>query len=393
MTSLHVLVIGGIPSVHEILRTAGAELTLLPAGGHPPKPDPALYRQVLDIDPDQDRARAVAALRQIAAERPFDHVVCLHDTAVITGAEIAQDLNLPCFSPEIARRSVLKNVMREVLQAAGLDQTAWALACTPQAVQDFGAKHGWPVVIKPVDGRASRGVQLLSGPSEVPASLDPNMMVEAALRGREFSVESLSNDANFTISQATQKFTSGVVECGHVCPPRDLSAQDCNAMIAFAEQALKALGQTEGVGHTEVFVNGAEMAVVETHLRGGGDRILDLVRLTKGWDLPTAFVHDLLGRPRRAQGKVYPAAAVWFLLPEKRGTLRDIGALDTARGLEGVVEVTMLKRTGDEVGELRSSYDRLALAVAIGETPSVALERAQAACKTLTVTVEIEAAL
>ena len=50
MKKSHILAIGGIPSIHHLLLQAGATITLMPAGGHPARPDLSLYRNIVDVD-------------------------------------------------------------------------------------------------------------------------------------------------------------------------------------------------------------------------------------------------------------------------------------------------------------------------------------------------------
>ena len=62
-----------------------------------------------------------------------------------------------------------------------------------------------------------------------------------------------------------------------------------------ATACLEALGVDRGLLHTEVILDDAGAAhVVETHLRGGGDMILDLVRSSTGLDLTELYVRDVL---------------------------------------------------------------------------------------------------
>lgn len=380
----HILAIGGIPSLHQLFYQQGVRITLLPAGGFPAKPDSSIYHNIVDL-PLEDQRHVLKVLKAIHAHHAFTDILCLHDCAIETGVIVANELQLPFFDEITVRRSLYKNEMRDRLHSAGLDRTPYAVIDSPDELKAFAQLHDYPLVIKPINGRASQGVQVLDSSRDIPELITSDYLVEKKLTGIEISVESYSREGQFDLAVVTEKFKSGVVECGHVMPPISLTKQTCKQVVSFVEQTLQALGQDMGLGHTEAFIDDTDIAVVETHLRGGGDRILDLVTLTTGYELSELLVADKLGKTYKASTSKHPAAAVWFLLPEKAGVLESIGNFELAREMPGVYDISLLKKNGDTIGLLQSSYDRLALVVAYGDNPQQALLRAQQASAKLSI--------
>ncbi|WP_020407969.1 ATP-grasp domain-containing protein [Hahella ganghwensis] len=389
----HILVIGGIPSVHSLLHERGASLTLVPVHGHPWPIRRELYQKVVNLESPDQIDQVCETLMAVNQRHPFTGIACLHDYAVIVGAQIAARLRLPWFSEETAKCSVEKWRMRDCLRKQGLDNTDYVMALSRDVVEKFLELKG-EGIYKPVDGRASEGVLAINHRTDLQQlHYSDRYMVEAKLSGDEYSVETFSGEGEVLAGSVTQKFKQGFVECGHVTPPLDLPKERQADVVAYVDKALSCLGIYRGIGHTEVFVNSSSIQMVETHLRGGGDRILDLVKLSTSADLTENIVRDILGHPldlNHSAGRLLSArraAAVWYLLPEATGEIIAIEGLEQARDIDGVVEVKALKAPGDVTQGLYSSYDRLALAIAIGENPREALLRAQRACRELSVTV------
>ena len=122
----HLLVVGGIASVHEIARRLGAELTLVKTDVAQTMLAPDAYARIVDVSDRQhgDRVALADEVTEALAETKFDGILCLHDEAVELGALVAQKLGLSFPSPEVAHRTVNKSAMRARLDVAGLGSVA-----------------------------------------------------------------------------------------------------------------------------------------------------------------------------------------------------------------------------------------------------------------------------
>src|SRR5215217_7495016 len=114
----HLLVVGGISTVHEIARRLGAELTLVKIGAHTMLAHDA-YARIIDVT-DHEHSDRVRVVVDAVAGTSFDGILCLHDDAVEFGALIAQKLGLSFPAAEVVHRTINKSAMRARLDAAGL---------------------------------------------------------------------------------------------------------------------------------------------------------------------------------------------------------------------------------------------------------------------------------
>src|SRR5215207_235741 len=387
----HLLVVGGIASVHEIAHRLGAELTLVKTGVSQTMLAPDSYARIVDVSDREhgDRVRLADEVAEAVAGTSFDGMLCLHDEAVAIGALVAQKLGLRFPSPEVAHRTVNKSAMRARLDVTGLGTVAHGVVVDGR-VEWSGPAPASEIVLKPVDGRASTGVTFHRSAVELQTWLDTHpgevegYLAEERKLGREFSVESLIVRSGDAWHGVTAKTTTGAVESGHL-HPAPLEVGERARIVDAATTCLEALGIERGLFHTEVILdNDGAAHVVETHLRGGGDNILDLVRLATGLDLPELFVRDVLeGLDEVPAATNLGFASSQFAFPVEFGVILGWDALEEARSMPGVEAVTTILHAGERVSpKVTSSYGRSVCALAHADDPVKAYKRARAAALT-----------
>ncbi|HEY0992757.1 MAG TPA: ATP-grasp domain-containing protein [Kofleriaceae bacterium] len=392
--SAHVLVIGGLRPVHKRLKARGARLSLV-IETHRIKPDdPPFYGRILGVAKDAPLAEYMAAARAVHSLDPITAVGAYHELFQDMAAHIASALELPFHALDTITTVRHKDVMRQRLRAAGVDPTIACRVQTADHVRAFAATHGYPVVLKPVDGWASIGVSVLRGDADIAPAVDwlqrgspeSAMLVEQHLAGDEISVEAMSERGVHRIVCATQKFKETVhyVELGHIIPaplPPEVEA----AVRATVDRALTAVGIRDGASHTEVMLTATGPRIVETHTRLGGDQIPELIEFVSGVDLMDLWARQTLGErvlgevPDRLPESKY--AAIWFVTPEAVGTVERVDGEAEARAMPGVTSVQTWKPAGSKVDGLRDSFSRGVGIIAIGESPGEAMSRAQDAGK------------
>ncbi len=389
----HLLVVGGIASVHGTARQLGAELTLIKTGTAQTMLAVGAYTRIVDVSDHEfdDRISLADIVIEAVDGTRFDGMLCLHDEAVELGALVAEKLGLSFPSPDATHRTVNKSAMRARLDAAGLGSVAHGVVVDGR-VEWSGKAPPSEIVLKPVDGRASRGVTFHRSAGELQTWLDARpsevegYLAEERKIGREFSVESLIVRSGATWHGVTAKTTIGAVESGHL-HPAPLEPEERTRVVNAATACVEALDIDRGLLHTEVILDATGAAhVVETHLRGGGDMILDLVRLSTGLDLTELFVRDLLD-----DLDAIPAAtnlgfaSSQFVFPAEAGVISGWDGVEEARSMPGVDIVTTLLSVGDRVSpDVNSSYGRSVGAVAHADDPTEARERARVAALTPT---------
>jgi biotin carboxylase len=307
----------------------------------------------------------------------FTKVVSLVDQAMELVGRINDLLRLDGTSYEVAHRFHDKLAMREWLAKAGFETVGAQEIKDAAALRGFGARYGYPFVLKPVDGTGSRGVVRIEGPGEIGdawrrsvglrgrkdlilAKFFPvdRFFAEEFVDGPEYSVESFSFNGRHVVVSVTDKLSTGVVEMGHA-EPAVLPAEDEAALVDHVVTFLETVRLRDGVSHTEVKMSAAGPRIIESHDRVSGDRVMDLVETVYGIDLetyavgwPHGLVQELADRPSPR------CAAATRFLTAAPGTVIAIEGEEEVRAHPAVLDLDLAVGVGDEVQAVADNFDR-----------------------------------
>ncbi|MFH9728532.1 ATP-grasp domain-containing protein [Streptomyces sp. NPDC017254] len=329
---------------------------------------------------------------------------------VAAAARVAAKLGLPAADGDAVARCRDKQRQRELLAAGGVPVPAFASATAPDEAVRVAEAIGHPVVLKPVSGSGSIGVRLCRDAAETRAwaerlldrgtdergnPVTARLLVEAAVRGPEFSVETFDD----TVVTVVAKHTGPepyFVETGHDIPA-PVPAADTEALGAVALRALSALGLGWGAAHTELRLTDTGPVIIEVNPRLAGGMIPVAVRAALGTDLVDAVVARAAGLPPRAStedGRTDRGghAAIRFLPAAREGRVTAVDGLADALTAPGVAAATVATAPGRTVGITHSFQDRLACVVATGADAAQAAQRAAAAARLIRIELEEPAA-
>ncbi|WP_344634640.1 ATP-grasp domain-containing protein [Kitasatospora cystarginea] len=339
---------------------------------------------VVVLNDDSPLERWLAAAHFLHQQWPLDGIAALAEIDQDKAAAIAEELELAYHSPETVRAVNDKTVMRERLNAAGVEHMPFRQVSSITELEAFQREVGGPLLLKPSRGRASTGIAVAHDAGELAAALEVAMgasaprlepsppIAERYVAGPEFSIEAITHRGVHYVFAVTEKFKDdgSKVETGHVVPAR-IPQSTSDQLVAHVRACLDALGVERGITHSEVILGSDGPVLVETHLRQAGDSIVQLTESATGVNLTDLVLRQLLGVDlaalpevaSRTDGPHYLASgAIRYLTPELTGRLAGIDGLAQARAIEGVIHVDQLVSDGAELNGLQSSYSRLASA-------------------------------
>ncbi|MGA4841748.1 ATP-grasp domain-containing protein [Streptomyces sp. G45] len=365
------------------------------ADRYPYVAEDAVAHRVLDTG---DPAAVVAACQALADGGGLAAVASSSEYFVATAARAAAKLGLPAPDGDAVARCRDKERQRAALAAAGVPVPRFAAVGTAADAVRAAAECGGPVVVKPVSGSGSVGVRLCRGADEVRdwaarlldrgtdergAPVPGRILVEAAVRGPEFSVETLDDRVVAVVAKHVGP-EPYFVETGHDVPA-PVPATTAAALGGTALRALAALGLGWGAAHTELRLTCRGPVVIEVNPRLAGGMIPVAVRAATGVDLVDAVIARAAGQAPAPPGPGAGHAAVRFLHGAGEGRVTRVTGAAAARRAPGVVAVTVSTAAGREVRVTHSFLDRLACAVATGQDTATAARRARDATALITV--------
>jgi len=389
----HILVVGGFSLMHKRLKKWGAKITLLHTADEIKSNDQGIYHQVVGISKDTDLQGWIDTAAFFHQRDRFDGIACFQEMDQEKASYIAQELGLFYLEPGVIQRTRNKQVMRDVLREHGVDRTMNAIVSSPEEIDSFAKAHGYPIIIKPIDGWGSMGVSRIRNAAEMEqafawvqsAGFDSRLIVEEYLEGKEFSVEAFSENGVHKIICMTEKFKEEqhFVEIGHCLPYKGLDPLIEKQVHAFIQQALTALGITHGPSHSEIMLTSTGPKMIETHTRLGGDYIPELISMVSGVDLLDLWARQAMGEsilpevPQTVQMK--KSAAIWYGTPSITGKVEEIRGEEEAKSTTGVARIEILQKPGDVIRGMKDSFSRSACVLVTGANRGEALSHAKSA--------------
>lgn len=266
-----------------------------------------------------------------------------------------------------------KYAQRSALRAAGIDDTPSMVARCAAEVRAAADRIGYPVVVKPRTGSASRCTVRVDDPDQCMTALagidglaagpsaPPDFVVERCLlgdhsvAGKEWgdyvSVEAVALEGTSYPIAVTGKLPLALPfrETGHFVPST-LSAEAESKVVAIASAAVQALGIRVGVTHTEVKLTSDGSRIIEVNARMGG-HVVDALMTARGYDLTRAAMKAALGsRPDPVASRGSGVSFKCFLVaPQYAGRLRSVGGADETKAIPGVTAVDVLAAPGQDL--------------------------------------------
>ncbi len=308
----------------------------------------------IEADPTDPEA-VLAALADRA--RPAGVINC-SESCLLAAAAVAERYQLPGLRSPIARRCRDKVTMGRLLTAAGVPMAKRRTVVGAEAAADAASQIGPPVVIKPSTGVASLFTIRVDDIATVPDTVREfeamlawqpraplremagRWLVEEYLGGPAFSVESVVTGhvvRHVAICEKGPITGPYFREIGHSFPPR-LAASSQDELTALTERAIRAMGITDCITHTEFKWTGAGPRLLEIGARMGGGSIRQVAAHGTGVDLVEITLELAAGGRPRPGPVPGSAVASRSLYPPLAGTVGQIDT-DALSRLPGIVAV------------------------------------------------------
>lgn len=335
----------------QTCRQAGAEIIVISPEGNYPGFKYADRFYHYDVK-DQESVLKAALAEQIDAILT-DQL----DAAVLTTAYVAEKLNLPGIGVDIAVKFTNKLVMRSEADRLGIKVPRYYGAGNVDEGYEAARSIGYPVIIKPADSAASRGVFRIDNDYQLREHFAESLgfsrvqkvIIEQLLPGREFVVQSFSQD--FEVSNLIIGHRE-FFDLPNLFIPRaavyiDAASAQSEAekkVLAAHAQLVKGLGLKLGIAYGEYLYNeeSREAYLVEIAARGAATYTSsDLIPLACGVNANQLLVEAAMGlkvspEPVHSHGA---AAYFCFLLPP--GRIISIKNSEKIKNLTGVHRICL----------------------------------------------------
>lgn len=375
------LVIGAGPGQVHIIKTAkelGYYVTVVSIPGDYPGfklADEILFEDIFNTD----------AIIAYAKENGIQGVLSdQSDMAAPLVGRVAEALGLPTWGEETARKFTDKVRMRAVFEKLGLPVPAYFHATSLSEAKEGIARIGYPVVIKPTDAFASRGVFKVYNedelnncfPRSLEASRSKNIIVEQFLEGEQFFCQGFVQEHKLRLYAFSDRYYYDLPDLAIPYTnafPAKISMAFQERMTEMFTRVVNYLNPLFGHVWAEWIYNKEtdQLYIIEIAIRGGGAFVTDeLIPRAYGIDSQPYLVNAAMGHNEKkfADEVINQRSAAFFsfLLPE--GTITKIEGLDVVNCISGVVKTDYkMMSVGDTVPPIENKGSRYGMVIIEGK--------------------------
>jgi biotin carboxylase len=328
------------------------------------------------------------AVLEIVKKEKINGIVCPGTDFSYTAAYVAEKLGLPGISPAVALMCQNKYEQRQVLKKAGFFVPNYVLI----RGNDFYKldQLQLPIVIKPVDSMAARGIRVTHNYIETYSAIDEAMkfsrtrqvIAEEFVEGMEFSIDALVfNNEVFIVGFADRHFMlyPYFIENGHTVP----SILNWEAKYYICEtfkNAVKSLGITMGAAKGDIKLTSKGIMIGEIAARISGGFL-------SGWTYPYSsgiYPHENLIRLHLGEPPItwteeslgFSAERVLLSIP---GKLKEVVNLKQTSNYPGIKLIHLHVKPGEELHFPYNNTQRCGSIISFSKERSDAIYRAQIA--------------
>lgn len=240
--------------------------------------------------------KRVSVIGVVSAERPL-----------LTATSVCEKLNLYYpISHSQALQVTNKETMKKIFVESGIPTSKHA---TVKTIDEFRLKSSYlqyPIVIKPVDSSAARGIHKISNEFEsvdkvkdaLQSSWSETCIIEECYKGQEISVDAVAINGETYVLMISDNYT---MEAGDKfglirksAYPSSISAQVKLRVLQIASEITQAFGITNSLLFFQMMVDNSDVYVIEFSARNAGGSKHFFIPLVTGLNIIDLYVRILL---------------------------------------------------------------------------------------------------
>lgn len=332
---------GEMPYFCRALSAHGAKVYGLSDVAH--RDLPALTREhltgYLQVSSFTDEDAVVRQVVESVSGHQIDRVVCMWEPGVVLAAKLREALGAPGQGVQQATTFRNKDVMKQVVTAAGIRTARHASATTIAQVKEAAESIGFPIIVKPIAGAGSMDTFRAGSMAELEAEMAKvttydEVNVEEFIEGEEYTYDTILINGeikyenvcvyrpNPLIARSTEWISPQTLAL------RDLTPTPVAAGIALGRKVLEAMGFQTGFTHMEFFWTPKGEAIFgEIAARPAGAQTVDLMNFVGDIDLFMGYAEaELKGTFSQSTVRKYNVCNI-FKRAEGKGRISRIEGL------------------------------------------------------------------
>ena len=360
---------------------------------------PALkYADHFILASTRDPQSSIKAAQSFNNEIQIDGVMTLANDVPLTVVKVANSLGLPSIGIKPAEISSDKLKMKECFEDNGIPTPPFKKIFSYKDIEKLEKVWGYPIVIKPNDGRGARGALRITGNIDkkwafkhsIKNSENDWLLAEKFVDGMQLSTESMIYKGNcYTASishrnyELINDYSPFMIENGGLLPA-DLNSNQINSIDRTIMKTAHALGLVNGTIKGDFILTNNGPMVIECALRlSGGYLCTDQIPLARGVDLVEQTIKLSLGKKLDLKDlipKDIHKMGIRYFFP-KPGKITRISGFDELDQYDWVTKKELFVKVGDIIYTPENHTQRVGFVHTIGKSFLEAEQRAINAVK------------
>jgi len=333
----------------------------------------------------------VEALVNVAKIENINAVISVQsDLGMVTASRITDRLGLKGLSPALAELFSNKHTMRLFLEKNGYPTPAYQRCMNDYEIKEFAYRHGFPIVVKPLDSQGSRGVTIIKSPNDFPSYCDcarynrdyKGVIAEKFLIGSEYTVEGIVIGGKHYSLAVSKKRHYQYLDC---VSNQLLYTWDpvYDKLIKMHDSLIEMTRLPFGLTHSEYIETADGFVLVEFAARGGGSMIAShIVPAVSGWDVEEMYIKELLDEEITLPERKYNHAVLEFIEMEEK-KISSIQGIEEIKRFKQILHFQLNYQVGDFVCPVENDTSRHGYYIACAETRNDLLHMINKINKTL----------
>lgn len=362
-----VIVVGGTDTIFEYLGTIKLHITLVQYKEKITEYQISKATKIILIDEGMSYGEILEQVRLEHSRRDFDVILTMTENCIDLCSKLKDDLKIEGISKISTSYVRDKYKMRLKFKELGIPTMNFLKVRNKSELKKFydDCELG-ETILKPLSGAASEGIVKISSKEDIDSAWGwaddstKELLVEEFVDGTEYSAEGVFINGKHRLLAITKKYTTGdphFIETTHI-QPYNLSKKYYKKVELYVKIFFESLGIHMGSTHTEFKIFRDEVYIIETHTRYGGDRIWELLLLTKGISQQNTIFAEIAQKNADNFPVKFKIAASVFAMPKKGGNTYTSEQLTNLKKIKGFYR-TDLDSKYYPVRELKSSYERI----------------------------------
>jgi hypothetical protein len=273
----------------------------VPESNLPPEARDVLERYVFEPRMGEYEVLLGIVASMVAEHGPIDFVESNGEHWLEVEGHLRDDLGIEGLTAQDVRRLRSKLAMAEAFENAGVPFPPGIRCSSSEAVRDFAAKHGFPLVFKPDSGSGAASTFRVSTDAELEAALLLPLqghVVQPFIEGDIVTFDGLVDRAGRVVFCTSHAYDRGIMELrtgaldGFYYSLRSIPP----ALEQIGRQALAAFGLRQRFFHLEFFVRPDDSYVaLEMNVRPPGGFTTDMMNYACDFDVYGLWASVILG--------------------------------------------------------------------------------------------------